>query len=88
MLEVNGMNCKNDCFAPQNRTTPVPKIIQDAADKIKAQRAMVEMQEIEEIKQKPKEERTFNERVKLAAYQMDKMMAVINNMPDPKIYVA
>ena len=49
MLEVNGMNCKNDCFAPQNRTSPVPKIIQDAADKIKAQRAMVEMQEIEEI---------------------------------------
>lgn len=88
MLEVNGMNCTNDCFATQNRTSPVPKIIQDAADKIKAQRAMVEMQEIEEIKQKPKEERTFNERVKLAAYQMDKMMAVINNMPDPKIYVA
>ena len=88
MLDVNGMGCTTGCFVPEHRTSPVPKIIQDAAAKIKAQRAMVELQEINEIKQKPKEERTFNERVKLEAYQMDKMMTVLNDMPDPKIYVA
>lgn len=89
MLEMNGIGCTSGCFAPEQRKAgQMPKIFTDAAAKIHAQRAMIEMKEIEAIKAKPKEERTFDERVKLAAHEIDKAMTVINDLPKAVVYVA
>ena len=86
MLDVSGLNVAGSNVIAPNRkkeNNPMDAIVR----KIREQRAMVELKEIEEIKKKPKEERTLAERVKLASHNMEKVMADIDKIPTV-IYVA
>ncbi len=87
MLDVSGLNptAVNGSFAPTKRKndTPLDVIIK----KVEAQRALDEWKEIEAIKQKPKEERTFAEKARLANYQAEKTLAALEKLPTV-VYVA
>lgn len=87
---VNGVTDKkvyDGCFAPRRKERPNQDMFKTIADSIKRERALIELKEIEAIKKKPAEERTFEERVKLAAHNLDKTIAAINEI-NPVIYVA
>ncbi len=85
MLNVSGLNdTGKNVIAPNRKPqTPYDAIVK----KVRQQRAMAELKEIEAIQQKPKEERTFAENVKLASYQLDRTLAALDEIPTV-IYVA
>lgn len=90
MLEVNGVGFGNEAMgvmAPPKRKKE-KNIFDDVVQQIKLERALIERKEIEAIKKKPKEERTFAEKIKLASYEIDRAVAFINKLPDPVVYVA
>ncbi len=87
MLDVSGLTpaAVNGTFAPSRKkdNTPLDVIIK----KVEMQKALAEMKEIEAIKQKPKEERTLAEKAKLANYEAERTLAVLNKIPTV-VYVA
>lgn len=84
MLNVSGLDASKGTFAPDRRQkTPYDAFI----EKVRRQREIVELEEIEEIKKKTKEERTFAENIKLRAFELERTLAALDDIPTV-IYVA